>query len=108
MNKEIIVVTTEFSKVGQDVIKTANRKGCKLSLWDHMSLLAVGFKMAFTQKEIAEQLRSFRKDNRLTWAKIVGFATFCDIDSTNMSHAGAYYWVKVEVIKSEAKKAGLV
>ncbi len=107
MKRKTARVHTEFSKPAASCILTARRKGMNLDEWDYMDAYKVPFDMAFTQKEIRGWLKDFRDCHHLTSAKIVS-AEIIELDSTNMSHAGAYYLVYLDVPADEAKEAGLV
>lgn len=98
---------TEFGKPAQELIKTANRKGMRLDEWDYMDAYSVPFDKGFTTRDIRAELQDFRKNNRLTVAKCLG-GSIIELDSTNMSHAGAYYRVRVLVRKDEADAAELI
>lgn len=106
---KVVLVETwcEFSKPAQELIRTANRKGMNLDPWDHMDAYKVPFEVGFTRGEIREQLRDFCDNNSLTCATVLG-GDIIELDSTNMSHAGAYFRVRVKVRKNEAAAAELV
>jgi hypothetical protein len=97
----------EFSKPAQELIRTANRKGMNLDEWSYMDAYEVPFDKGFTRRDIAGNLAFFREMNPLTMAKCLGGAII-ELDSTNMSHAGAYYKVRVVVRKDEADAAELI
>lgn len=97
----------EFSKPAQELIRTANRKGMNLDPWRYMDAYEVPFSKGFTRRDIADNLAFFREANHLTMAKCLG-GEIIELDSTNMSHAGAYFRVRVIVRKDEADAAELV
>ena len=108
--KETAKTWCEFGKSATDVVSTARRKGYKCpsveeaeasDVWD------VPFEMAFSRRELIEQKNVFKDENHLTYVKILR-GEFIEMDSLNMSHAGAYYRVEVELLKDEAVAAGLV
>lgn len=108
MKRKTVKVKTEFSKPAASCILTARRKGrCGLDEWDHMDAYRVTFREAFTRKELRDWVQDFRQTHHLTKAKLTT-GEIIELDSTNMSHAGAYYVVTLEVWEDEAKEAGLV
>ena len=104
---KLVETWCEFSKSAQDLVLTANRKGMDLNPWDPNDAYQIPFEKGFTRRDVANELRFFRESNHLTVAKFVG-AEFIELDSTNMSHAGAYFKVRVLVREDEAKKAELI
>lgn len=110
MRKRVTVIA-QFSKPAIEVLLTANRKGRGYDWedagWQEVS--EIPFNVALTRRDLKDELACFRHDNGLTMAKIVpGTGEFSDMDSLNMSHAGAYYFAKVEVYEDEAKWAELI
>lgn len=97
----------EFGKPARELIRTANRKGMDLNEWSYMDAYEVPFDKGFTRRDIAGNLQFFRELNHLTMAKCLG-GEIIELDSTNMSHAGAYFRVRVVVRKDEADRAELV
>jgi len=99
-NKTTVIV--QFSKPAVNVLLTARRKGMKVDLESYTDVYDIPFTIALTQKEIADGLSMFRHNNNLTMARIIpGSGEFSEMDSTNMSHAGAYYFATVEVWEDE-------
>jgi hypothetical protein len=106
-----VKVWCEFSKSAENVVLTARRKGYKYcpplgeaeasDVWD------IPFDVAFSRKDLAEELAYFKEQNNLTKVKIIR-GEFMEMDSSNMSHAGAYYRVEVKLIKDEAVAAELI
>ena len=100
MKQRVWIVDHEaMSKPAEEVLKTAGRKG------DYEEVYRTPFFSAFTKKERRDFLREFvfhvndadpSAKLKLKECQIVK-GEITDMDSTNMSHAGAYYKVWIEV-----------
>ena len=109
--RETIKTWCEFSKPATAVIATARRKGyhcppvdvaVAADVWD------IPFDVAFSRRDIIEEKNNFKYLNDgVTRVKIIR-GEFMEMDSSNMSHAGAYYRVKVELFKDEAVACELI
>jgi hypothetical protein len=106
MNGKIYILD-ELGKPASEVLKTAAKQGYVIDGdWsEHIDNIKVN--QAFTKKELREHLREvvyFLKEAvtpnlkklRLKDCRIVG-GCYEDLDSTNLSHAGAYYAIAVEL-----------
>lgn len=104
-----VVVKTEFSKLATSVIKTAIELGFTGidDLYDHRSIWNIPFLKAFTKEELKKEIERFNEQHGLTYSNIIK-GEFIELDSTNMSHAGAYYEVSISVKRDEALAAGLI
>lgn len=100
MKTRVWIIDDEaMSKPADEVLKTAGREGG----WEEV--YRTPFFSAFTKKERRDYLRDFVFHVNDAWGKKVIKLKDCqlvkgeitDMDSTNMSHAGAYYRVWIEV-----------
>lgn len=102
MKKVTIVDQQAMSKPAEEVLKTAK---ADIEYSDWQTVYDTPFFKAFTKKELRDYLREFvfhtndahgskvlkLKDCRIVKGEIT------DMDSTNLSHAGAYYAVWIEL-----------
>lgn len=106
-NKFVVIVDHQaMSKPADLVIKHARRHGIVIDEYDwHFDIEDIPFFKAFTKTEIRDYLREFvfhtndaygERIVRLKDCKIVK-GKLTDCDSTNLSHACAYYavWIKL-------------
>ncbi len=95
-----VLIVDEFSKPAAEVIKTAIRKG-----FICLEVNRIPFELATTAHDLADHLREFVWDInnaaginnlKLKECRIVS-GEFESLDSTNLTHAGAYYKIRIEL-----------
>lgn len=109
MRKHVYIVE-EISKPADEVLKTARIWGDGFDN-SPSDVYGVSFKRAFTQTEIRDQLRDLvsqvneetgKKTLKLKDCKVIR-GEFIELDSLNMSHAGAYYFMLVRIPREAAE-----
>lgn len=99
MNDKVLIVD-DYSKPAEEVLKTAIRKGVTT-----LVIADIPFDMATTAADRSDYLREvvFHINDADPTAKLklkecrIVKGEFSDMDSTNLSHAGAYYKIWIEL-----------